>query len=210
MGRKMQRIRVFLRIAAWGGGLQRHSPWKAYGGGGRAEGSHQTLGRKTRRKQWGVEGPSSKQGKKEPLKNPLIFPPYFSVACGVFQSWLLFISYHKCNTANLSVKYFWNLWSCLDPLLPHATSSLITLCGGRRSWSQTSRWRRTACWSTSRSAWAWGGRCRTTLLPPGTSSHCQPLATRITLSGLGVPDVHHSFYLNHNLVENYLRCQQHL
>ena len=51
MGRKMQRVRVFLRIEAGGGGLQRHSPWKADGGGGRTEGSHQTLGRKARRKQ---------------------------------------------------------------------------------------------------------------------------------------------------------------
>ena len=81
MGRKMQRVRVFLRIEAGGGGLQRHSPWKADGGGGWTEGSHQTLGRKACRKQWGVEGPSSKQGKrliKAPppsLKKSTSYPP---------------------------------------------------------------------------------------------------------------------------------------
>ena len=160
MGRKMQRARVFLRIEAWGGGVQRHSSWKADGGGGRAEGSHQTSWGEARRKQWGVEGPSSKQGKRRSLyvSHSSLPPPSFQKIH--LQSKLL---------------------------------SLITWSGGRRSWRRTSRWRRTACWSTSRSAWACGGRCRTTSSRPGTSSHCQLLATRLTLSGPGVPDVHLRF-----------------
>ena len=157
----MQRARVFLQIEAWGGGLQRHAPWKADGGGGRAEGSHQTPRGKACRKQWGVEGPSSKQGKRR------------------LQKLVLFLNLPCLNQ-----------FICYSPT-PPTLLSLIMWCGARRSWRRTSRWRRTACWSTSKSAWACGGRCRTTLWPPGISSLCQSLATRPTLSGPGVSDVHH-------------------
>ena len=37
----MQRARVFLRIEAGGGGMQRHSSWEADRGGGRAQERHQ-------------------------------------------------------------------------------------------------------------------------------------------------------------------------
>ena len=162
----MQHARVFLRIEAGGGGVQRHPPRQADRGSGRAEGSHQTPRGEACRKQWGAEGPSVKQGKR-PTPPP------------------------KTKTKNKK--------TIKKPLATHLAScthiallSLTRQCGGRRSWSRTSRWRRTACWSTSRSAWACAERCRTTSLRPGTSSHCQPLAIRVgTLSGPGVPDAAH-------------------
>ena len=178
----MQRVRVSPRLEAGGWGVQRHSARQVDRGGRGAEGGDQAARGEVGREQWGVEGSSGKQGKRL-----LIFPPSdLFLSCRLFfPITLAFQSRGKTHCWSSVIN---NAWLVVSFMVLKMEGH--TVPWNRRSWRPTSRWRRTASWSTSRSAWACVERCRTTLLPPGTSSHCHTLAIRCILLGPGAPFAH--------------------